>query len=101
MGRYFGFVQVKKACYDNLTMKDRIVIDPKIMVGKPVIKGTRIPVHLIINLLNHGYDKKRICEAYPVLEPEDVDAALDYSEKVLSRERVYIPTRLSYGQVSA
>jgi len=82
-------------------MNDRVVVDPKIMVGKPVIKGTRIPVYLIINLLNHGYDTKRICEAYPVLKPADIEAALDYSEKILSRERVYIPTRLSYAQTSA
>lgn len=82
-------------------MNEKIIIDPKIMVGKPVIKGTRIPVYLIINLLNHGYDTKRICQAYPVLQPADIKAALEYSEKLLSRERIFIPERLSYAQVPA
>ena len=82
-------------------MNKRIVVDPNIMVGKPVIEGTRIPVYLIINLLNHGYDTKRICEAYPVLEPADVRAALEYSEKILSNERVFIPTEPSYAKVAA
>lgn len=82
-------------------MNKRIVVDPKIMVGKPVIKGTRIPVYLILNLLNHGYDIKRICEAYPVLKPADVHAALDYSEELLRREHVHIPTRISYAKASA
>ena len=62
-------------------MNERIVVDPNIMVGKPVIKGTRVPVYLIINLLNHGYNVEQICEAYPTLEPADVQAALEYSEK--------------------
>lgn len=63
------------------TMARRIVVDPKVMVGKPVIKGTRIPVHLVLNLIKHGYDAKRVCEAYPSLTLEDVRAALDYSQR--------------------
>jgi uncharacterized protein (DUF433 family) len=82
-------------------MNKRITIDPKIMVGKPVIKGTRIPVYLILNLLNHGYDAKRICEAYPILKPADIKAAMEYSEKLLNRERVYIPSRISYAKTAA
>ncbi len=82
-------------------MNGRIDVDPKILVGKPVIKGTRIPVHLIINLLNHGYDVESICEAYPVLEPADVRAALEYSEDVLSREHLYAPAEISYAQTPA
>ena len=82
-------------------MDGKVIIDPKILVGKPVIKGTRIPVHLVINLLNHGYDVARICEAYPVLEPADIRAALEYSEDVLSREYLYAPAEISYAQASA
>ncbi len=70
-------------------MKERIIIDPKILVGKPVVKGTRIPVTLIINLLAHGYTVDRIIEAYPVLTREDIDAALSYTEKRLDREEVH------------
>jgi uncharacterized protein (DUF433 family) len=70
-------------------MTERIVIDPKILVGKPIIKGTRIPVALILNLLAHGYTIERILKAYPVLTKEDVGAALNYTEKRLEREETY------------
>jgi len=65
-----------------------IVIDPGILVGKPVIKGTRIPVSLILNLLGNGYDIPRICEAYPDLSAGDVKSALEYSEARINREEV-------------
>lgn len=60
-------------------MDNRIVINPKIMVGKPIIKGTRIPVYLILNLVAHGYTFERIVKAYPQLTRKDVKAALDYN----------------------
>lgn len=64
-------------------MKERIVRDPKILVGKPVVSGTRIPVSLILNLLAHGYDVKRVLADYPVLTVDDISAALTYAEKQL------------------
>lgn len=70
-------------------MKNYIVIDPKILVGKPIIKGTRIPVALIINLVAHGYTVDRVIEAYPVLTKEAVRAALEYAEKRVANEEVY------------
>ncbi|HLE76103.1 MAG TPA: DUF433 domain-containing protein [Candidatus Bathyarchaeia archaeon] len=60
---------------------DRIVIDPDILVGKPVIKGTRVPVHLIIELLANGMTTKQILKEYPQLKEEDIKAALPYSSK--------------------
>ncbi|OGY24598.1 MAG: hypothetical protein A2Y57_01980 [Candidatus Woykebacteria bacterium RBG_13_40_7b] len=66
----------------------KIEINPKILVGKPVIAGTRVPAHLILNLLAHGYDFERIIKAYPILEKEDIKAAVEYAEKILRREEV-------------
>ena len=57
-----------------------VVVDPKVMGGTPVIAGTRIPVSLILNLLAHGYTFERVVEAYPILSPTDIQAALQYAE---------------------
>lgn len=67
---------------------ERIIVDPEILSGKPVVKGTRIPVYLILNLLAHGYDFDRIVQAYPILTKEDVRAAIRYSERRMNREQV-------------
>src|SRR5437870_4320727 len=64
----------------------RIVVDPEILVGKPVIRGTRIPVHLILNLLGNGYDFERITQAYPALSREDIRAAIQFAEARMKRE---------------
>jgi uncharacterized protein (DUF433 family) len=67
---------------------DRIIIDPEILVGKPVIKGTRISVSLIIQLLANGATETEILEDYPDLKKEDIKAALMYASKCLDREEV-------------
>lgn len=67
---------------------NRIVVNPKVMVGKPVIKGTRIPVDAIIKRLAGGMSLREILEEYPNLEEEDVKAALEYAAKVLAGEEV-------------
>ncbi|MDB6157025.1 MAG: hypothetical protein JWO04_731 [Gammaproteobacteria bacterium] len=61
-----------------MTVHDRVEINPKIMLGKPVIRGTRIPVELIVRKLSEGADEKSILEAYPKLTSNDVHAALRY-----------------------
>lgn len=68
----------------------RIHIDPKIMMGKPVIAKTRVPVHLILDLLAQGYDVKRVLEAYPVLKKEDVTAALAFAARRFDREEFHL-----------
>jgi uncharacterized protein (DUF433 family) len=65
---------------------DRIVIDPDVMVGKPVIKGTRIPVYLIVEFVANGMTEKEILTQYPTLKKEDIKAALLYASKCLERE---------------
>jgi uncharacterized protein (DUF433 family) len=67
-------------------LMDRIVINPDVLVGKPVIKGTRIPVYLLIELLANGMTAKEILKEYPQLKPEDIKAALLYASKCLERE---------------
>ncbi len=67
---------------------ERIVVDPKIMVGKPVIRGTRIPVDAIIKRLAEGMSIKEILEEYPNLTEEDIRAALEYAAKVVSGEEI-------------
>jgi uncharacterized protein (DUF433 family) len=65
---------------------DRIVVDPSVLVGKPVIKGTRIPVYLIIELIAGGMTIKDVLKEYSELKKEDVKAALLYASKLLERE---------------
>jgi uncharacterized protein (DUF433 family) len=69
-------------------MMDRIEIDPKIMAGKPVIKGTRIPVYLILDLLAAGEKVEDITREYPNLNEKDVIAAIEYASNLLKGERI-------------
>ncbi len=70
----------------------RIVVDPKVMAGKPVIKGTRITVDMILELLAAGMKPEEIAEDYN-LSLEDIRAALLYAARVLGREEVIVETR--------
>jgi len=58
------------------------------MLGKPVIRGTRIPVYLILNLLEQGYDFNRIIKAYPELTKKKIQAALEYAQLIMRNEAV-------------
>jgi len=71
-----------------MTYTDRIVSDQKIMLGKPVIKGTRITVELILKKLSEGMTIEELLEAYPHLTKEDILAVLSYSADVVSREEI-------------
>lgn len=69
---------------------DRIETNSNILAGKPVIRGTRIPVSLVLNLLAHGYSVSRVVEAYPQLTPEDVQAAMVFAASLANmEERAY------------
>lgn len=67
-------------------MEERIEINPEILVGKPVIKGTRIPVYLILDLIAAGHTTKDIIKEYPKLTEKDIKAALEYAASILKRE---------------
>jgi len=67
----------------------RISIDPKVMVGKPVIRGTRIPVELIVRMLAQGIPEGDILREYPRLQPDDIRAALAYAARVLANEDIF------------
>jgi len=65
---------------------ERVVIDPNVLAGKPVIKGTRIPVYLIIELIASGMTVRNVLREYPELNEDDVKAALLYASKLLEKE---------------
>lgn len=69
--------------------KDRIEISPDILVGKPVIKGTRISVEFILEFLSEGWTYDDILKNYPKLSREDILAAFEYSLEVIKEEKVY------------
>lgn len=61
---------------------DRITLDPDILRGKACIRGTRVTVSLIVNLATNGMSTKEIIQAYPYLEPEDIQQALAYANRL-------------------
>lgn len=69
---------------------DRIRVDPSILVGKPVIKGTRISVEFVIDLLARGWTTDEILREYDHLTAEDVRACLAYASDFLKSEKVYL-----------
>ena len=69
--------------------RERIVVDPKILVGKPVIKGTRLAVEFIVDLLAQGWSESQILESYPGVSREDILACLKYASEMLKSEKVY------------
>lgn len=70
-------------------LHERIVVDPKVMVGKPVIKGTRIPVALVVRLVAQGLRTEEILDEYPNLTEEDIRAALFYASELVESEDVF------------
>lgn len=80
---------MKKKAHTFDQLLERISVNPKVMVGKPVIRGTRIPVELILKMLAQGITEKEILKEYPRLESKDIRAALAYASTVLSNEDVF------------
>ncbi len=72
-----------------MSHRDRIEIDPDILVGKPVVKGTRLSVDFLLSLLAQGWTEAEILRNYPGLEREDLLACWAYAAEALSQEKVY------------
>jgi uncharacterized protein (DUF433 family) len=69
--------------------EDRITADPAILVGKPLVRGTRLSVEFVLDLLSSRWTEQQILDNYPILQPEDIEACLRYAKELVKSERVY------------
>ena len=72
-----------------MTSPARILVDPKILTGKPVVRGTRISVEMVVGLLATGWSHEQILASYPHLSEEDIRACLAYASELLRKGKVY------------
>ena len=72
-----------------MNWQERIIVDPHILVGKPVIKGIRLAVEFIVELLAQGWDVDEILRNYPGITQDDVRACLSYASEILRAEKVF------------
>ena len=73
-----------------MTITDRITVDRKVMLGKPIIRGTRIPVELILRKLSEGATEADLLDAYPRLTRDDIQAAIGYAADTLAHEETVL-----------
>jgi uncharacterized protein (DUF433 family) len=72
-----------------MSWQERIALDPAILTGKPTIKGTRIAVEFVVDLLARGWSQDDILREYDHLTVDDIQACLAYASEMLQSERVY------------
>jgi uncharacterized protein (DUF433 family) len=72
-------------------------MNPKVMLGKPVIRGTRIPVELLLRKLGEGATEADLLDAYPALHPEDIREAMLYAASLVSHDEIVITDRPAAG----
>jgi len=72
-----------------MNWEGRIVIDPDILCGKPVVKGTRLAVEFVVDLLAQGWSAADVLKNYPGVTQDDILACLAYASAVLHAEKVY------------
>ena len=68
---------------------NRIEVNPKVMLGKPVIRGTRIPVELLLRKLSEGATKSELLDAYPRITRRDIQAAIRYAADTVAHEETF------------
>ena len=73
-----------------MATNDRIEINPKVMMGKPVIRGTRITVELILRKLAEGATEGELLDGYPRLTPDDIRAAIAYAADTIAHEETVV-----------
>jgi len=71
-------------------LRARVTVDPAVLAGKPIIRGMRISVEQIVTAVAAGVPQEELLVEYPGLEPEDVQAALQYAADLVATERVYL-----------
>ena len=81
-----------------MTITDRIEVNPRVMLGKPVIRGTRIPVELLLRKLSEGASEADLLDAYPGLTRDDIQAAMRYAADTLAHEEVVFVDKDSAGK---
>jgi uncharacterized protein (DUF433 family) len=69
--------------------EERIVVDQKVLVGKPVVKGTRLSVEFILDILANDWTIEQILDEYPQLKREDIIAVLKYATEMVKEEKTY------------
>jgi len=88
--RYAPGCYTERVMQEQFKYQERIVIDPDVMAGKPVVAGTRIPVDLVLKRLAQDLDFAALFIAYPRLTKEDVQACLVYANKLVTGEDLYL-----------
>jgi uncharacterized protein (DUF433 family) len=73
----------------NDDLLHRITLDPLVMAGKAVIRGTRIPVDMVVRMVAQGIPEQELLREYPRLVPEDIRAALTYAAEVVAHEDIF------------
>ena len=73
-----------------MNWQERITVDPDVLVGKPIIKGSRVSVEFVIDLLARGWTTEQVLREYDHLKAEDIQACLGYASEMLKTERVYL-----------
>ena len=74
---------------ESMNLQDRVVLNPDVLAGKPVIRGTRLAAEFIVDLLGQGWTESQVLENYPGIAHEDILACLRYASQQLKSERVY------------
>jgi uncharacterized protein (DUF433 family) len=73
-----------------MNWQERITADPQVLVGKPIIRGTRIAVEFVVDLLGQGWTSEQILNEFDHLTGDDIQACLAYASDVLKSERLYL-----------